>query len=140
MGIAAGVFLILAAIMNYFAAIAYNLKAKLNTGAANVGDKVVNAIDANVDENVEADFSSYRNTGMINKIFSTYLYISIPVLIVGAVFLFQETNAMVIAIAAIVSIIAELVGGIMSKFGPTNAAGFIGGVLALAVVIPLLTA
>ncbi len=137
MDIAAGIFLILAAVLNVFAAMAYNTKGSLNSGFSNIGDNVDKSLNNGESSN---SFSGYRLTGILNKLFAFFLYLSIPTLIIGAVFLFKGTNPIFIVIAGGVAIFAEIVGGIMTKYGPANASGLIGGILALVIAIPLISA
>ncbi|CAA0092584.1 Uncharacterised protein [BD1-7 clade bacterium] len=127
MGIAAGVLLIMAAILNVFAAFAYNAKGKLNSGAANLGEKVVSELG----DDSKGQFSDYQKTGMLNKAFALFLYVSVPTLVVGGVYAFNGNYTQILFAAGIVAIAAELIGGSMSKFGPSNLSGIAGGCIAV---------
>lgn len=129
MDVAAGVFFIVAAFFNYLAAMDYGSKGKLNADDAKIGGQLIEGSNALSDE---------RNPGRVNYIFSFYLYLTIPLLIVGAVYLFSGMSSMISVVAAIAAIFAEIVNGVMSKFGPSSTPGFIGGGLALILTVPVL--
>ncbi|VAW58732.1 hypothetical protein MNBD_GAMMA08-924 [hydrothermal vent metagenome] len=141
MDIAVGVFLIIAALLNYFAAMAYNLKGKLNSEIDGFAEKVFDTVDSM--DNVVSDSSARKRSkffteGRVNQLFSLFLYLSIPLLASAAFFSFKGSYPLVIAIAGVVAIIAEVLGGLMSKYGPSNAPGLVGGILALVLSVPLL--
>lgn len=128
MGIAAGLCLIVTALLNYFSAIAYNNKGGINVKSESLGGVIIKG---------DVEFISYRHSNRVNQFFSLYLYMTIPFLFIGAVFLFNDMSSIVVLIAAIAAIIAEITGGIMSKFRASNLPGIIGGGLSLAVTVPI---
>lgn len=154
MDIAAAIFLIIAIILNVFAAMAYNAKGKLNSGFADLGDAVTNGINevANGVSNelqadvpaaeragvqkLESDFSSERTTAKINQLFAIYLYLIGPLLAFTVYSLFKGINPAIIVGGAVAALVAELIGGLMSKYGPSNVPGALGGILALVVAVP----
>ncbi len=141
MDIATGVFLMIAAGLNYFAAMAYNVKGKLNSGIDNFAEKVLDEVDRM--ENVVSQPSSrprsvFFNEARVNQLFALFLYLSIPLLATAAIFVFKGIYPLVIAVAGVTAILAEVLGGLMSKYGPSNVPGLIGGILALVISVPLL--
>jgi hypothetical protein len=67
-------------------------------------------------------------TGLL--VFGLFLWIMFVMQIVGAVFLFISKSKMFIFVVAGLSIVAEVVGIVITTFGWTNIFGLLGGVLA----------
>lgn len=138
MRIAAGVILILAAVINIFAALGYLAGGAVSAGAgtfaeaakaeAEKGGATMSAEDkAKLDEAVKAAKSG--GSGLL--IFGIVLVISVVTSITGAVFLFTQKKAKFIQVAGGLAVLVEVVGIVMTAFGITNLIGIVGGILAI---------
>jgi len=145
MRVAAGVCLILAAVLNLFSALGY-----LGGGAATTGishlSKIAMEEAAKKDGNqiTEADRASMdiasgvgKGIGGLLMAMGIFLLVSVGVLVAGAVFLFQGTNWKFILAAGVVAIAAEFFGILLTHFGMSNVMGIVGGVLAVIVAVNL---
>lgn len=147
MDILAGILLIIAGILNFFAGMAYVARGKMTSGAANFGESAVAAAEGVADSNgvvieqkdaMSDGLSAAKKSGMRFKLLGLFLYLSTVVLLAGAIFLFQGSYGQFILAAGIIAIIAELSGVIASKFGVTNVPGLLAGALTIYVSLPLL--
>ncbi len=133
MKIAAGVILIIAAVFNLFAGLAY-----LGGGAATQG--LSGAVDSAVmqQQMTEAEKAELERvqdevggSAMGLMAFGVFLLVSVGILIAGAVFLFTNKKPQFILIAGGMAIVAEVIGILITTFGITNLVGIVGGVLAI---------
>lgn len=143
MNIAAGVFLIIAAVFNLFAGLGYVAGGGMTTGAAHFSSKmaqemVKNNPDMTAEERQAAqNFNDSRDTSGVNLVgsgfllFGIFLLVSVGILIAGAVCLFQNKKPKFIFVAGGMAILAEIMGIMIMTFGILNLAGIIGGVFAL---------
>ena len=143
MRVAAGICLILAAVLNLFGALGY-----LGGGAATTGISHLSQIameEAAKQEGkqlTEADQASMeiatgvgKGIGGLLMAMGVFLLVSVAVLVAGAVFLFQGTNWKFILAAGVVAIAAEVFGILITTFSLTNVMGLVGGVLAIVVAV-----
>ena len=136
MRIAAGIILIIAAIINVIAGAGY----VLGGGVATVGGAVLEeavkeagtetGADAAEVAKASAEMSKVTGFGTGLLVFGLFLWIMFVMQIVGAVFLFISKSKMFIFVVAALSIVAEIVGIVITTFGWTNIFGLLGGVLA----------
>jgi hypothetical protein len=140
MRIAAGIILIIAAIMNIFAGAGYVLGGGLAAGAAMVGEEAGKALakeaGATDDEATAAAVKSAqalgeaKGAGTMLMVFGLFLWVMFVLQIVCAVFLFISKSKMFIFVVAALSIVAEIIGVVVVAFGWTNIFGILGGILA----------
>ncbi len=136
MKIAAGIILIVAAILNIFAGAGYVLGGGLAAGAGMLVDEVgkaaaeEGAVTTDDAAKASAAMSQVKGAGTMLLVFGLFLWLMFVLQIVGAVFLFISKNKMFIFIVAALSIVAEIVGIVTTVFGWTNIFGLLGGVLA----------
>ncbi|MGJ8664515.1 MAG: hypothetical protein ACSHWU_12740 [Marinicella sp.] len=133
MKIAAGVILIIAAVFNLFAGLAY-----LGGGAATSSLSDVATTEMMQSQMTDAEkaemervTSEVSGSGMGFMAFGVFLLVSVGILIAGAVFLFTNKKAQFIMIAGGMAILAEVIGVLITTFGITNLVGIVGGVLAI---------
>jgi len=143
MKIAAGIILIVAAIMNIFG----GSKFVLTGGAATVGAMAADALNEEaakqgieVDEAAKAQLKEgtgeLKTLGTGHLVFGLFLWVMFVMQIVGAVFLFISKSKMFIFIVAVLSVLAEVGSMVLTPdflgggFGWTNIFGLLGGVLA----------
>lgn len=145
MAILAGVLLIIAALLNFFAGMTYVAKGKITSGVAGIGEDIVNTVsdvaEANdvavtQKENINKELNVVKQSGTVFKFFGLFLYLSSVILITAAVFLFQGTNGQFVFVAGMIALVAEILGGIASKFGVTNTPGLLAGLLAIYLSYP----
>lgn len=138
MRVAAGVLLILAAVINLFASLGY-----LGGGAATSGlsDFSESALEAQMLEDGEmtaeeasaaADFAGgMKGAGGLWMAMGVFLLVSVGILIAGAVFLFQSKNAKFATAAGVMALVGEGLGMALTSFGVMNLIGIVAGVLAI---------
>ena len=139
MRIAAGVLLIIAAVINLFASLGYLGGGAATTGLSNIGDTVIESSmmesdsGFTVQEAAQASELSgdIRGAGGILMAMGVFLLVSVGVLIAGAVFLFQSKQAKFALAAGVMAIVAELLGIGLTSFGIMNLIGLVAGVLAV---------
>ncbi len=133
MKVAAGVILIIAAVFNLFAGLAY-----LGGGAATSG--LSGAVDTAMmqEQMTEAEKAEMQKvtdevggSAMGLMAFGVFLLVSVGILIAGAVFLFTNKKPQFILVAGGMAIVAEVIGILITTFGITNLVGIVGGVLAI---------
>lgn len=136
----AGVFLIITALLNFFAGMTYVAKGKITSGAANIGEDVVNSVSNVADANdikmeqkdsISEELGEVKKSGTRSKLLGLFLYLSSVILITAAVFLFQGIQMQFVFAAGIIAIIAETLGIFASKLGVTNAPGLLAGILTI---------
>ncbi len=137
MRIAAGVILILAALINIFAALGYLAGGAIGAGAgaaieaasaeaAKQGGEEIKLTDAQ-----KADLDKAKAAGGGLMIFGIVLLVSVGTSIAGAVMLFTQKNAKFIMVAGGLAVLVEVIGVVMTAFGVTNLLGIVGGILAI---------
>ncbi len=139
MRIAAGVLLIIAAVINLFASLGYLGGGAFATGVGSVGDAAIEAsmLEAGADmtaaeaEEMSEVSGSIKNAGGMLMAMGVLLLVSVGVLIAGAVFLFQSKQAKFALIAGVMAIAVEGLGIAISSFGIMNVIGLVAGVLTI---------
>ncbi len=131
MRIAAGVLLIIVAVLNLFAGFTYLAGGALVGGATAVGaDMAAEANAANQAEVAEAVNQGFLAGGALG-LFGIFLLVLTGLLITAAVFLFRSTKAKFIFVVAALAILGELIGAYLtSDLGITNIFGLVAGALA----------
>jgi hypothetical protein len=145
MRVAAGICLILAAVLNLFGALGYLGGGAATTGISHLGQIAMEeAAKKDGTQITEADKASMevatgvgKGIGGMLMAMGVFLLVSVGVLIAGAVFLFQGTNWKFILAAGVVAIAAEVFGILLTTFGMSNVMGLVGGVLAIIVAVGL---
>lgn len=136
---AAGVILIIAAVLNLMASLGY-LAGGAATTAIGTGMTEVAVIAQQESGNQmtaeqQADLDKIQDemggTGIGFMAFGVFLLVSVGILIAGAVFLFKNTKPQFIMIAGGMAILAEVIGSLISSFGVMNILGLVGGILAI---------
>ena len=138
MRVAAGVLLILAAVINLFASLGY-----LGGGAATstIGNVSESAIEASLIQSgdmtaEEARASSevsgsMKGAGGLLMGMGVFLLVSVGILIAGAVFLFQSKNPQFATAAGVMALVGEGLGMAITSFGVMNLIGLVAGVLTI---------
>lgn len=139
MRIAAGVLLIIAAVINLFASLGYLGGGAITSGFSNVSETVIESsmtesdsgfTAAEVAEATEIAGGMQAAGGMLMAM-GVFLLVSVGVLIAGAVFLFQSKQAKFAMAAGLMAIAAELLGIGLTSFGIMNLIGLVAGVLTI---------
>lgn len=139
MRVAAGVLLIIAAVINLFASLGY-----LGGGAASssLSDMSESAIESSImeaDSDMSAEdareaaeiASGLKNAGGLWMAMGVFLLVSVGVLIAGAVFLFQSKQPKFAMAAGVMALVAEGLGIALMSFGVMNLIGLVAGVLTI---------
>jgi hypothetical protein len=132
---AAGVILIIAAVLNLMASLGYLGGGALTQGVSDAaiyaeqqsGEKMTAEQKAAIDK-VQDEVGG---SGIGLMAFGVFLLVSVGILITGAVFLFKNTNPQFIMVAGVIAIAAEAIGSLLSSFGVMNILGLVGGILAI---------
>lgn len=139
MRIAAGVLLILAAVINLFASLGYLGGGAATTGLSNISESAMESTmmesDAEMTEEEvreAVEFSGgMKSAGGVLMGMGVFLLVSVGVLIAGAVFLFQSKQAKFAMGAGIMALVGEGLGIAMTSFGVMNLIGLVAGILAI---------
>jgi hypothetical protein len=139
MRVAAGVLLILAAVINLFASLGYLGGGAATTGLGGVSESVIEATlieggDMTAEEaRVAADGSSsgIKGAGGMLMAMGVFLLVSVGILIAGAVFLFQGKNPKFAIAAGVMALVGEGLGMALTTFGVMNLIGLVAGVLTI---------
>ncbi|MGI9221930.1 MAG: hypothetical protein ACR2QS_12940 [Woeseiaceae bacterium] len=139
MRVAAGVLLILAAVINLFASLGYLGGGAFASGVGSVSDVAIEQSMYEADETLTAEeVAAYSevadelgNAGGMLMAMGVLLLVSVGILIAGAVFLFQSKKASFALGAGVMAIICEVLGIGISSFGIMNIIGLVGGALAI---------
>ncbi|MBI1732134.1 MAG: hypothetical protein HYR49_05120 [Gammaproteobacteria bacterium] len=145
MRVAAGICLLLAAVLNLFGALGYLGGGAATTGLSHLGEIAVEEAAKQGDipmteaEQAQVDIiaGAGKGIGGLLMAMGIFLLVSAGVLIAGAVFLFSSTHWKFIFAAGVVSIAAEMFGILLTTFGLMNVIGLVGGVLAVIVALDL---
>ncbi len=145
MRVAAGICLILAAMLNLFGALGYLGGGVATAGLSHLGQAAIEeAAKQEGREITETDRAQMeiatgvgKGIGSLLLAMGVFLLVSVGILITGAVFLFNSTHWKFILASGIVAIAAEVFGILLTTFGMTNVMGLVGGVLAIVVATQL---
>ena len=138
MRVAAGVLLIIAALINLFASLGYLGGGAATTGLSSVSESVIEASlieDGAMTQEEAREAAELTNNmkgagGMLMGM-GVFLLVSVGILIAGAVFLFQSKKAKFVMAAGIMALAAEGLGIAITSFGVMNLIGLVAGVLAI---------
>lgn len=141
MRVAAGVCLILAAVLNLFGALGYLGGGAATTGLSHLGQVALEEQARQQGTEIsEADKAQMeiatgvgKGIGGLLLAMGIFLLVSTGILIAGAVFLFNSSHWKFVMVSGVVAIAAEVFGILLTTFGMMNVMGLIGGVLALIV-------
>lgn len=137
MRIAAGVLLIIAAVINLFASLGYLGGGAATSGLGSVGDTMIEeqmaagGMSAEEIEDATEISSGLQGAGGVWMAMGIFLLVSVGVLIAGAVFLFQTKQAKFALGAGVMALVGEGLGMALTSFGVMNLIGLVGGVLAI---------
>ena len=139
MRIAAGVLLIIAAVLNLIASLGYLGGGAATTGLTDVSEQAIEAslMDAEVEMTEEEREAAAEIAGDIKgagglwMAMGIFLVVSVGILIAGAVFLFQSKKPTFAMAAGVVALLAEGFGILLTSFGIMNLVGLVGGALAI---------
>jgi len=136
---AAGVILIIAAVLNLMASLGYlaggGAATALGSGMSDVAMIAQQESGNQMTAKQKADMAKFEEevggSGIGLMAFGVFLLVSVGILIAGAVFLFKNTKPQFIMIAGGMAILAEVIGSMISSFGVMNILGLVGGILAI---------
>lgn len=138
MRVAAGVLLIIAAVINLFASLGYLGGGAATTGLSSVSESAIEAslIEDGAMTQEEAQeaaelTSNMKGAGGMLMGMGVFLLVSVGILIAGAVFLFQSKKAKFAMAAGIMALAAEGLGMAITSFGVMNLIGLVAGVLTI---------
>jgi hypothetical protein len=141
MRIAAGVILIIAAVINLIGAFGYTLGGAVIGGAGKLGAMVEEQQKKQGQEMTAEQKKSFEDLhkaeGQLGVSasallgFGVFLFVTVGTSIAAAVCLFRSKAATFVMIAAGLALIAEVAGIVIIKFGVMNLPGLVGGILAI---------
>lgn len=145
MRVAAGICLILAAMLNLFGALGYLGGGVATAGISHLSQAAIEqAAEQEGREMTDEDRARIQLAAGVGKgigslflAMGVFLLVSVGILIAGAVFLFNSTNWKFILASGVVAIAAEVLGILLTTFGMTNVMGLVGGALAIVVATQL---
>ena len=142
MRVAAGVLLIITAVINLFASLGYLGGGAVSSGLGSMSETAIESsmleadptmTQAEVDEAVQMT-DGLRNAGGMLMGMGVFLLVSVGVLIAGAVFLFQAKQAKFAMAAGVMALVGEGLGIAISSFGIMNVIGIVAGILTIVAV------
>ncbi len=136
---AAGVILIIAAVLNLMASLGYlaggGAATALGSGMSDIAIMAEKESGNQMTTEQKAAINKIQEesggTGIGLMAFGVFLLVSVGILIAGAVFLFKNTKPQFIMIAGGMAILAEVIGALISSFGVMNILGLVGGIMAI---------
>jgi len=132
---AAGVLLIIVAVLNLMASLGYLAGGALTSGASDIAmyaeQQSGNEMTAEQKEALKKVQDEVGGKGIGFMAFGVFLLVSVGILIAGAVFLFKNTKPQFIMIAAAMAIGGEVIGTFITGFGVMKIFGLVAGVLAI---------
>jgi hypothetical protein len=137
MRIAAGVILIIAAVINLFASIGYFTiggAGKLGAMVAEQQAKSGQQMTAESKEQFAKLDQASKQLGASGSAlmgFAVFLLVTVGTSIAGAVCLFRRKAPKFILVACVLAVAAEVIGAVIIKFGAGNVLGLLGGILGL---------
>lgn len=142
MRVAAGVLLIITAVINLIASLGYLGGGAVATGVGSVSESAYEASLLEAESSMTAaEAEEYaevtdglRSAGGLLLGMGVLLLVSVGVLIAGAVFLFQTKQAKFAMSAGIMALVVEGLGIAISSFGIMNVIGLVAGVLTIIAV------
>ena len=142
MNIAAGVLVIIAAILNIMGGCTYAVGGALAGGVGEMGSEIASGLEdgAGAGAGAEAGEEAAKVTegsedlktaGAGLTLWGYALFAIAGIMIAGAVFLFQKSKAVFVIVTGVLAIGAEVGGILITQFGVMNVCGLVAGVLAI---------
>ena len=141
MRVAAGVLLIIAAVINLFAALGYLGGGAATSSLSGVSESAIEAtlLEAAADgemtdeqrRQAEEVAGKMKGAGGMLMAMGVFLLVSVGILIAGAVFLFQSKQPKFAMAAGIMALVGEGLGMALTSFGVMNLIGLVAGVLTI---------
>jgi len=141
MRIAAGVILIIAAVINLFASFGYLAGGALIGGAGKLGSMVAEAekkqgrelTDDQKKSMAELENATSKVGASAGALmgFGIFLLVTVGTSIAGAVCLFRSKAAKFVIVASGLALAAEVIGSLIIGFGPGKILGLVGGILGI---------
>ena len=129
MKIAAGVLLIIAALINLFAAMGYGIFGGAVSAVSGAANEMANQAGGAGD--AQSTINTARAAGGGLMVYSIFLLVSVGVMITGAVFAFMDKRANWVLAAGVLALLAEGIGIYILSFGVMNVLGLVAGILAI---------
>ena len=141
MNIAAGVLLIIAAILNFIGGCGYaiggavaggmgEMGSELATGLEEVENEAGEGADAGAAEIAEGS-EDLKAAGAGLVLWGYALWVIASLMIAGAVFLFMKSKSGFVLVTGVLALVAEIGGIVITTFGIMNVVGLIAGVLTI---------
>lgn len=138
MNIAAGVLVIIAAILNIMGGCTYAVGGALAGGVGEMGSEIASGLEdgAGAEAGEEAakvteGSEDLKTAGAGLTLWGYALFAIAGIMIAGAVFLFQKSKAVFVIVTGVLAIGAEVGGILITQFGVMNVCGLVAGVLAI---------
>lgn len=140
MNIAAGVLVIIAAILNIMGGCTYAVGGALAGGVGEMGSEIASGLEDGAGAGAEAGEEAAKVTegsedlktaGAGLTLWGYALFAIAGIMIAGAVFLFQKSKAVFVIVTGVLAIGAEVGGILITQFGVMNVCGLVAGVLAI---------
>ncbi len=140
MNIAAGVLVIIAAILNIMGGCTYAVGGALAGGVGEMGSEIASGLEDGAGAGAEAGEEAAKVTegsedlktaGAGLTLWGYALFAIAGIMIAGAVFLFQKSKAVFVIVTGVLAIGAEVGGILITQFGVMNVCVLVAGVLAI---------
>ena len=137
MNIAAGVLLIIAAILNFIGGCGYAIGGAVAGGVGEMGSEIATGLeeagegtDTGSAEIAEGS-QDLKATGAGLALWGYALWVIAGLMIAGAVFLFMKSKAGFVLVIGVLALVAEIGGILITTFGIMNVVGLIAGALTI---------
>ena len=135
MNIAAGVLIIIAAVLNIMGGCTYAVGGALVGGAGEMSSEFAEAVAAEGGEEASAEFADgaaeAQAIGAGLTFFGYALFVIAGIMIAGSVFLFKKTKAGFVMLTGVLAIGAEVGGILIIQLGIMNVVGLVAGIFAI---------
>ena len=136
--ITAGVILILAAVVNLFAALGYAAGGAVVSGAVDLDSLAETPEDKQKVAELYGDVAAFRTRATSFMVFAGFLGLTVITSIAGAVSLFQGKRPRFIVVAAMLAAAAEIIAMAMSSLGLINVFGLVAALLAFVAAVSMI--
>ena len=137
MNIAAGVLLIIAAILNFIGGCGYAIGGAVAGGVGEMGSEIATGLEEAGEEaaagsaEIAEGSEDLKATGAGLVLWGYALWVIAGLMIAGAVFLFMKSKAGFVLVTGVLALVAEIGGIVITTFGIMNVGGLIAGVLTI---------
>lgn len=137
MNIAAGVLLIIAAILNFIGGCGYAIGGAVAGGVGEMGSEFATGLEEAGEgadtgsAEIEESSEDLKATGAGLQLWGYALWVIAGLMIAGAVFLFMKSKAGFVLVTGVLALVAEIGGIVITTFGIMNVVGLIAGVLTI---------